>query len=111
MNFRVGQKVVCVNDRMADNARIWDPQTVCVISGRVYEVREVGLDVSGAPGIRVFGAELTGDHGAVTHKSFRDAFWNASRFRPIIERKTDISIFQEIARSVTKQKENVCGND
>ena len=33
-----------------------------------------------------------------------DAGWMASDFRPVVERKTSISIFHDIARKATKRK-------
>jgi hypothetical protein len=67
--FYVGQKVVCVDDHDTD----------LVSKGGLYVVRVVRLPYLELSGVRGLG-------------------WNdgmmASRFRPVVERKTDISIFK-----------------
>jgi hypothetical protein len=73
MTFRVGQKVVCVDAGVgAIDASPYLTQ------GGVYTVSIVRVD---SLGVLVLG--LSG----VAHQ------WRSSRFRPAVERKTDISIF------------------
>lgn len=81
MTFRVGQKVVCV-----DASGAVDPRPV---KGRVYTIASARwVNACLEPGWGVTLVELpsieTDDH----HAEFF-----ARRFRPIVERKTDISIF------------------
>jgi hypothetical protein len=82
-NFRVGQKVVCVNDSMSAYG-----VTSPLKKGSVYTVSDVmfgtswrgpdtGLILVGVPCVAQF---VRG--------------YSASRFRPVVERKTDISIFK-----------------
>src|SRR3954470_2153577 len=85
MTFRVGQKVVCVDDRPPTNGR-----PLQVKRGIVYTVAK-SFDWFGEQGLLF--DEI--DPGA-------GVGWHAWRFRPIVERKTDISVFTEILRKVTK---------
>lgn len=73
MTFRIGQKVVCVNAGMGalDASRY-------LTKDAVYEVDLVRIDGAGTLVLGVAGVSL---------------HWRASRFRPAVERKTDISIF------------------
>lgn len=83
MAFRVGQKVVCVDGSPAVGGGTWglEPQ-----KGSVYEIRNIGTGlVHGQPTLMFGIVELDGTVPGV--------FWRASRFRPVVERKTDISIF------------------
>lgn len=78
MTFRVGQKVVCVD---ASNCTL-------VEEGRIYTVTDVGpfLEVDCPPSSR----------------GCRRYF--PRRFRPLVERKTDIAIFNEILRKVSGKR-------
>jgi hypothetical protein len=95
MNFQAGQKVVCV-DAGFDNepGRRWlaDPP----IEGQVYTVRRVLLVDS------YNGRE----QGVVLDEIKNLPTWGysyrATRFRPVVERKTDISIF---TRMLTPKKQ------
>lgn len=79
MNFRVGQKVVCV-DASEKNGR-WFADAP--IEGRVYTI--VGF------------AETKRGTGLLLQEIANDeefcGSYSPNRFRPIVERKTDISIF------------------
>lgn len=79
MAFRVGQKVVCVDDGPSILGRLTG-----LVTGAVYTVTAVGLthpiDAQRLPCIEI------------AERDSPNAFW-AHRFRPIVERKTDISIF------------------
>lgn len=79
MSFRVGQRVVCVDDK----PRLVAP--VLVRRGHIYTVTDVFETWSGLVGVLL--AEV--DPGLLPG-------WHADRFRPITERKTDISVFTEI---------------
>lgn len=86
MTFRVGQKVVCV-----DASPSMGP--VPLVKGAIYIVAATGLvhpiDPTEKPCIQV--KEVATWH----------AFWT-HRFRPIVECKTDITVFTEILRKATK---------
>jgi hypothetical protein len=79
MTFRVGQKVVCVNDEPGYVIKVdW------LIRGRVYTIRRID-EMAGGLGLSFY--ELP------DFQKCKKSGWAANRFRPIAERKTDISIF------------------
>lgn len=88
MLFKVGQKVVCIN---ACNGAPFDKYGAGaangLVEGQIYTVL----------GIR--------DEFISVDKVNRNA-WYADRFRPLVERKTDISIFTKMLDGV-KSKEPV----
>lgn len=93
--FRVGQKVVCV-DASSRQGYSWHDDAP--IEGAVYTVSGNFVGADGTPIIHLI--EL--------RRSAEAVFWygpetgyRASRFRPIVDRKTDISVFQEILRKVS----------
>lgn len=84
MNFRVGQKVVCI-----DASKSWRGDISDLVKGATYTVREVFM----------FGVTL--DEVPLPE----DYLWfNGHRFRPVVERKTDISIFTKM---LTDTREHV----
>lgn len=90
-NFRIGQKVVCV-DASCTSSLGWFPGSEPK-RGRVYTVRSIGIARNHEPGIRLSELTLTtGRPGALQ----QDAYYRARRFRPAVERKTDISIFRKM---------------
>ena len=97
-NFRVGQKVVCIDDEEREGPGEY---TVLPVKGRVYTVRGVASWQwnSGVSGVGVYLEEL---YRPLT--SFGEAPWGCDRFRPVVERKTDISIFKAM---LTPSKEQV----
>lgn len=74
MTFRVGQKVVCVDDSrpVVGWAKQW------LRKGNIYEIRSIEPDGD------IHLIEIARESGTPFYHS---------RFRPIVERKTDISIF------------------
>lgn len=85
--FRIGQKVVCV-DASNSPGRRWleDAPTV----GEVYTVTRYFLRL-GKPCVHL--AEIERSAAAKRIMGMNVGYW-AFRFRPVVERKTDISIFQ-----------------
>lgn len=71
--FRVGQKIVCVDPRGANP---------CLQKGRIYLC--VGVEEN------FIGVDCCCDGYHPSHR------WFPSRFRPIVERKTDISVFKKM---------------
>lgn len=96
-NFRVGQKVVCIDDACLPGYK-WGEGKPEV--GKVYTVREIGLIsfIDGSPCIRL--EELYRPNARAHGVKHPDMPYMARRFRPAIERKTDISIFTKM---LTKQ--------
>lgn len=79
--FHVGQKVVCVDASSHERASNLQ-------EGAVYTVTGV-TDFYGKPAIRLAeAAHFSGNNLP---------FWSF-RFRPVVEKKTDISVFEEILR-------------
>lgn len=78
MSFRVGQEVVCVDDS----------GTIMVRKGAIYIVADVYM-----PYLR-----LEGVYDGVTPPTVKQGM-RATRFRPVVERKTDISVFTEMLTS------------
>jgi len=88
-NFRVGQKVVCINDTNAPSLE----------QGRVYTVTAV-LDVLLGTRLGTWEAGLVVAETSTVDGSIGFA---VSRFRPVAERKTDISLFRAML-TPSKQK-------
>lgn len=86
--FRVNQKVVCVDDERTDAYGIKELRR-----GEVYTIRWHGMHSSHwhqtAYCVRLLGVERVDDR---TPENI-DCPFLASRFRPLIERKTSIEIF------------------
>jgi hypothetical protein len=99
MTFRIGQKVVCVaeNPSWKDYVAFSFPRM-----GEVYTVRSIG------PAYRSRRDESEGLCIRLNEIRNRPAGCGeepnflAARFRPVIERKTDISVFTEILRKASK---------
>ena len=107
MAFYRGQKVVCIDDV----AKTEWPRNGVLVKGRAYIGREVGINVIGEPGLRLYGLELTSEPGTIgfySLKPFRDNFYRADRFRPIVSRKTDISVFTKLLDDVKQTERARC---
>lgn len=96
--FRVGQKVVCVDD-VGDRLNRWETLPV---KGTIYTVREVL-----ATSVRLY--EIINEKGFYRRDDGLDTFdelsFKATRFRPIVSRPTSIAVFEEILRSATRTDE------
>jgi hypothetical protein len=96
--FRVGQKVVCVDDGRAVHlgCKLWDG---LLKKGALYTISGVNAKHPDFPGVdAVHLAEIRRPNGMP---------FGAWRFRPVVERKTDISIFLAMLnKSPAKQPEN-----
>ena len=84
MNFRVGQKVVCVLEPTIN--------PLSLIKGEVYTISEAGLI-----------SPSTGEPLVVLKEHGSQGYW-ARRFRPLVERKTDTGI--AILKSILEDAEN-----
>lgn len=102
MHFHVGQKVVCVDGRARS---VWHVDTIAPVTGSTYEVAAIGLTNGNDPGLKLVGLELTGNNGRITGRSFKDVFFGAWRFRPVIERSTDagMAILRKVADDASKK--------
>jgi hypothetical protein len=93
MNFRIGQKVVCIDDKPS----IVQGSLGLLKAGQVYTIRWLGDYMCPGtneiqPHIRV--EEIHRPCGDDTENI--DTPYKARRFRPIVERKTNISIFKKM---------------
>lgn len=102
--FRVGQKVVCVYAGPADPMRPGQASDY-LKKGAIYTIREVcefpyAPDRKSGVGIRLVGVYREDDSH---NPEWSDYPFGSFRFRPIVERKTDISVFHEILRKASKR--------
>ena len=98
--FRIGQKIICINDAIGSfqNAKprrfissiSWINNLDGLQAGRIYTVRDVLPD----PDFDVELVRLCEIYRGSNFSSGIEAGFAAARFRPLVERKTDISIFQ-----------------
>ena len=86
MAFRVGQKVVCVDDR--PRAYRENP----LVLGGIYTIAGLPIEPSGEIGVFLVEVESSAPFG-----------FYPDRFRPIVEKKTDINFAHEILRKVSRK--------
>ena len=111
MTFYVGQKVVCIDDNFDP---LWKGPfstghiPILPTKGSVYTIRRILPDFpfsnSVALGIlleEIVNAEVPLIGGVQEHP------FGARRFRPVVERKTDISVFTEILDRENAKKQRV----
>lgn len=100
--FQVGQKVVCINDDRAppEGHKVLTPMRLPEV-GKVYTVRELIVGkIGGTPCILL--EEIPDQNVEVlAHGVLRigNIVFTAEAFRPVVERKTDISIFTALLNS------------
>ena len=92
MAFHVGQKVVCVIGHTNKGAR-WPAQ---IVVGGIYTVREI--DTRCVSRWKQLGLRLEEycEPAKMTSVGMWETPFPADHFRPVVERKTDISIFQKM---------------
>jgi hypothetical protein len=82
MNFHVGHKVTM------KNAEPWeDGDEAAPVFGVVYTIRAVDIEDNG---VYLRFTEVRNDPGQYAN-AFGEVNWDAEEFRPLIDRKTDIS--------------------
>lgn len=100
--FKVGQKVVCVDDSLEFTRQLARekglnirPHLDGLTKGNIYTIRENGCkDWMGTDFLCVRLVEITNrPEGPLAGKDTPYAEW---RFKPLEERKTDISLFKEM---------------
>lgn len=114
MTFRIGQKVVCIDDSQPKESTIYCKRlgrTLLQLGdmsglkrGQIYTVRGVDLDWGDESPV-LFLEEII--RPRVTDELYETGFLQ-SRFRPVQERKqqTDISIFTNLPGVVSREKES-----
>jgi hypothetical protein len=105
--FYVGQKVVCVDASSGNGTLCWGEKSETLIEGNVYTIRRcfyTDYARKGVPELIVWLDEIA--RSALSrHLWGQDAGYAARRFRPLIEKKTDISVFTSLLKH--KQLEEV----
>lgn len=92
IQFHVGQKVVCIADWTASQHRLAQRRGVTIpVSGVVYTVRSIQL-LDGHDAHLCFYELVNPVEKFRGHGRMEQSF-GADKFRPIVTRKTDISIF------------------
>lgn len=100
MNFHVGQRVVCVETWVDDPNRLGRMGEEGPVAGHVYTIREIGMFHPMFPdSVNVRLVEIVNaarDYCSPSGDVFRtwEPSFGAFRFRPVVDRKTDISVFQ-----------------
>lgn len=90
--FKIGQKVVCV-DASSPPIRGHRSDPDWPVKGQIYTVADLRIDPSsGLPALQ------TEEQGS------KYVWYQRRRFRPLVERKTDISIFTKILSGVRAGK-------
>lgn len=107
--FHVGMKVVCVDagpaERLGSIGNCWTGDEA-PIEGKVYTVRRVFNDIEGA--LVVWLDEIKRSQRAIGLYGDQIGY-SARRFRPVVERKTSISIFTEILDRANKRQSEKVG--
>jgi hypothetical protein len=108
MAFRVGQKVVCVDASGGFRNMLGEVvDTNELTLGAIYTVRWVGIRDSEDFGIRVEGiVRGSAPKGYRASNAGDDVPFAATKFRPLVSRKTDISCFT-VLLNPSKERENV----
>lgn len=89
MNFHIGQKVVCVDARQRN-----EYCSGCLKEGGIYTIRKVRFNPLGKLGVLLFEVRS----GAPPFDDGNERGFLADRFRPLDERKTDISVFTKLLK-------------
>lgn len=90
MTFHVGQKVVCVDG--SEHSSCECSGAVMPVAGKIYTIREIRINPrSGIANFHLH--EIHNDLVLSEVDGLGEPYFSSTRFRPIIERKTDISIF------------------
>lgn len=92
LDWKVGDKVVCVDDRPSGLPGT-DADLDGLRRGSVYTIRSIGQVPGYHPAAGLIVINLTEIHRRVRGSSNNEIGFDARRFRPVQTRKTDISQF------------------
>jgi hypothetical protein len=107
--FYIGQRIVCVDDRFLGENGVFDPTFAercpnLPVKGRIYTVRGFVVPYVGYPGQPgILLEELVNPPSLYVEGTFEPSF-NFSHLRPLVERRTDISIFTRILDDVRSEE-------
>jgi hypothetical protein len=99
--FRVGQRVVCISQPVGGYGDEIDP-----VVGDIYTVRGIEIDRPSGdinPIGLLLGEIINAPRYYRDHDEPTECTFGAHRFRPLIERKTDISFAHEILRVASER--------
>ncbi|PSJ60780.1 hypothetical protein [Pseudaminobacter soli (ex Li et al. 2025)] len=86
-DFHVGQRVVCV----IGGGHGYHPDVKCLTEGRVYTIRAIRLNPE--TGILNVHLEEIVNSARDCLEEYGEPYYSASRFRPVVQRETDIEVF------------------
>ena len=102
MNFRVGQRVVCVDPTWGCSGPLQASNCPNLpTKGTVYTVR--GL-ISHNENLFLLLAEITNPSVRDLFNRITEAVFEAHKYRPVVERKTDISVFRRLLDEINTGK-------
>lgn len=101
--FRIGQKVVCV-DEVSRGYGGWEPGAQ-IFAGQTYTVRRAFVDWSGHLVLHL--NEVSRGEEARLYFGDVDLGYGAYRFRPLVSRQTSIEIFKKLLVPGTRIRETV----
>ncbi|MGV2110129.1 hypothetical protein ACQZ46_02500 [Agrobacterium salinitolerans] len=99
-NFTVGQKVVCVDGSAPSREQKLRLGSRYPDEGKIYTIREC-LIWGGSPAVRL--EEIVNPLLNFAFDGFSEQAFSPARFRPVIQRKTDISIFKAMLNPSKEQ--------
>lgn len=99
LDWRVGMRVVCVDDQPSDGRG-----EVYPVESQVYTIRALSLTDDGQVKIRL--VEIVNAPMAY-RQGFHECWFRARRFRPVQARKTDISIFTALLNPSQRDREYI----
>jgi hypothetical protein len=108
--FHIGQRVICVDDKFVGENGVFDRTFTercphLPLKGRIYTVRAFSVPYAGYPGTPgMLLKEIINPPCPYVEGRFEPSFF-PSHFRPLAERKTDISVFTAM---LNKTPEKVC---
>lgn len=94
MSFRIGQKVICIDDRGDKDGR----SEIFPVKGSVYTIRAFHPE-----GDSILLEEIVNEPREYWQR-FGELYFMLRRFRPLIERKTDIGFAHEILKKTTRKR-------
>lgn len=98
MSFRVGEKVVCVNAWLPFSAKVFRAifrVPWLLREGEIYTIMRMNV-VNGDRCVELV---------EVKNSKYLDYCFLSSRFRPLVERATDIGFAHEILRKATRKQD------
>lgn len=100
--FHVGQKVACVDGWVHDGGGYGDE--IGPVEGQVYTIRDIGFLNAITPDMLVVRLlEIRNTERYYRGAGLYETSFRASRFRPVVTRKSDISVFKAMLKPSKKR--------